>query len=153
MTDINNGASISEPDELFIDNLTSSLGFLARAAYLQIGDLIRVRGGLTVSPPMLSALTLIHDNPGIRQVQVARILLIHESNTATLVREMIGNGLIERKKGTGKRGGLWITGAGIETLGQSIPATEISRGYAGCLSDDEYQQLITLLGRTYRARL
>ena len=140
-------------DEFALDDLTSSLGFLTRAAYLQIGDLIRARSALAVSPPTLSTLALIRANPGIRQVQAARILLVRESNMAILVRELVGKGLVERRTAGGKRSGLWITEEGQKIVAQTGEATAISREYADILTDEEYQQLVALLARAYRARL
>ena len=142
-----------EGDEFILDDLTNSLGFLTRAAYLQIGDLIRDHGSFAVSPPTLSMLALVEANPGIRQMQAARLLLIRESNMVMLVRELVGNGLVERRGVGGKRSGLWITKEGTAILTQTAQAAGISREYADCLSDAEYQQLIALLARTYRARI
>ena len=140
-------------EEVVLDDLTGSLGFLTRAAYLQIGDLIRAQCTLAVSPPTLSTLALIRANPGIRQVQAARILLVRESNMAILVRELVGKGLVERRNAGGKRSGLWITEEGRKIVAQTGEATAISREYADVLSDAEYQQLVSLLARAYRARL
>ena len=140
-------------DEFVLDDLTGSLGFLSRAAYLQIGELIRAHGAFSVSPPTLSMLALVRANPGIRQVHAARLLLIHESNMAILVRELVRKGLVQRQKGGGRRSGLWITEEGTTVLAQTIQATAVSREYADDLSDEEYLQLITLLSRIYRARL
>ena len=140
-------------DEFLLEDLTGSLGFLSRAAYLQIGELIRERDALSVSPPTHSMLALVRANPGIRQVHAARLLLIHESNMAILVRELVGKGLVQRQKGGGKRSGLWITEDGATVLAKAVQAAAISREYADSLSDEEYQQLIGLLSRAYKARL
>ena len=140
-------------DEFVLDDLTGSLGFLTRAAYLQIGDLIRAQGVLAVSPPTLSTLALVRANPGIRQMQAARILLIRESNMAILVRELVSKGLVERRRVGGKRSGLWTTEEGAAILVQTAEAVALNRQYADCLSDAEYRQLVALLARAYRARL
>lgn len=139
--------------EYWVDALTRSLGFLTRVIHIQIGDRIRANRSLVASPATLAFLHLVDANPGIRQVHAARILLIHESNMAMLVKNLVAEGLIERREGTGKRSGLWIAAKGADMVAQSAAADVISREHAECLSDEEYQQLVALLDRVYRASL
>ena len=133
--------------------LATSLGFLTRVVYVQIGDRLRAHGGLTVGPATLSFLHIVDVNPGIRQAHAARILMIQESNMATLVKNSVAQGMIERGRGTGKRSGLWITAEGAKLVAQVTSANAINREYAEPLSEDEYQQLIALLNRVYQASL
>ena len=131
--------------------LTDSLGFLTRVVQVQINDCVRANGGLGISPARLSALRLVDANPGIRQVDVARFLLIQESNMANLVKDLISEGLVKRRGN--KRGGLWITGDGRRQVEQAAAAFRIDRSYAAVLSDKEYKHLVKLLNRVYRASL
>lgn len=133
--------------------LTKSLGFLTRVVQVQINERIRAEGGLPVSFAVLSALRLLHANPGIRQVHAARILNVQESNMANLVKDLINQGLIERREDEGKRTGLWITPQGEEKLERCAWADDLDRVYASALSDKEYRQLRELLHRVYRASL
>ena len=140
--------------EYLLAPLTDSVGFLTRVVQIQINDYIRANGGLGMSPAVLSLLRLVDANPGIRQVDAARILLIHESNMANLIKDLIAEGLIKRLgKTRGKRGGLWITGDGRGQVEQAESTHAIDRTYAAVLSDKEYKQLILLLKRLYNAAL
>lgn len=140
--------------EVTLDSLTDSLGFLTRVVHVQIVDRVRASHTLSVSPAVLAMLRLVEANPGIRQVQVAKILLIQESNLANLVKHLIAQGLVERRSKTGaRRGGLWLTEGGCRLIENAATAEAIDRSYAAVLSDKEYQQLVRLLNRLYRAAL
>ncbi|HKR17613.1 MAG TPA: MarR family winged helix-turn-helix transcriptional regulator [Rhizorhapis sp.] len=139
--------------EYEIDTLTRSLGFLTRVVHIQINDSVRAQSELPASLATLSMLSLVHANPGIRQVHAARILLIQQPNMAILVKNMVTRGLIKRRKDTGKRNGLWITAEGEEMMERAQRVDAANRNYADCLSEEEYAQLIMLLNRIYRARL
>lgn len=132
-------------------SLTDSLGFLTRVVQVQINDRVRASGGLRISPARLSVLRLVAANPGIRQVDVARFLMVQESNMANLVKDLIAQALIKRQGN--KRGGLWVTGDGRRQVEQLTAAPTIDRSYAAVLSDKEYRQLVRLLNRVYRASL
>ena len=139
--------------EYSLSPLTKSIGFLVRVVQVQLNERLRAGGGLSVTPAIYSALQLIHANPGIRQVHAARILMVQESNMAILVKEMIANGFIERRKGNGKHIGLWTTEAGLAKLEVGPWAQDLDRQFASVLSDREYKMLLTLLDRVYRAAL
>lgn len=140
--------------EYTLSPLTDSIGFLTRVVQIQINDRIRASGTLGISPAVLSVLRLLEVNPGIRQVDAARILLIQESNMTNLVKDLITQGLIKwRGKNGSKRGGLWVTSGGRRQLEQTAPADAIDRLYADSLSSKEYRQLVTLLRRLYLASL
>lgn len=137
-----------------LKTLTDSIGFLTRVVQIQIHDSLRASGALSMSPATLCALRLIDANPGIRQVDAARILLIHESNMANLVKDLIAQGLIKRDATNGgKRGGLWITADGHRQVERLASTFGIDREFASVLSDKEYRQIIDLLNRLYLASL
>lgn len=139
--------------EYALGPLTESLGFLTRAVNVQINERVRASGGLGVSPAIFSTLQLLQVNPGIRQVDAARLLVIQESNMANLVKDLVARGLVERRGETPKRVGLWITAAGESELARCATDLAADRIYGGVLSDAEYGQLLQLLNRVYRAAL
>ena len=139
--------------EYALGPLTESLGFLTRAVNVQINERIRASGRLAISPAVFSMLQLLQVNPGIRQVDAARLLVIQESNMANLVKDLVAKGLVERRGETPKRVGLWITAAGEQELARSFVDLVGDRIYSSVLSDAEYGQLLQLLNRVYRAAL
>ena len=140
--------------EYALDSLSNSLGFLVRVVQLQIVERVRASGTLGISPGALAALRLIEANPGVRQMHVARLLLIQESNLANLIKKFMAQGLVERRsKSGGKRGGLWITDGCRRLIDEATFAETLDRAYASVLSDAEYAQLVSLLNRLYRAAL
>jgi len=139
--------------EYELSPLTKSLGFMTRVMQVQINERIRVSGGLHISPAVFSTLRLLQANPGIRQVHAARILMIQESNMANLIKDLVSQGLVERREESGRRPGLWISADGERELEQAEWADVIDRDYANVLSDKEYRQLLQLLDRIYRASL
>lgn len=139
--------------EYSLGALTKSLGFLTRVVQVQINERIRTSGGLPISLAAFSLLRLIQSNPGIRQVHAARILMIQESNMASLTKDMLIRGLVERREGSGKRNGLWITADGESELEANTWTDTLDRTYAATLTDKEYRTLLQLLDRVYRTSL
>jgi len=139
--------------EYALTNLTNSLGFLTRVIQVQINERIRSAGVLQVTPATYSTLRVLQANPGIRQVHAARILVVQESNMANLIKDLIAQGLVERREDESKRTGLWITALGEEELERSSSADDLERVYAKALSDKEYRSLLRMLDRIYQAGL
>ena len=140
--------------EYALGSLTGSLGFLTRMIHVQLNDQVRVIGGLGISNAAFATLRLIAANPGIRQVDAARLLLIQESNMANLIKDLTSEALIEKRGEAGsKRGGLQITDAGRLKLEQTAPAKTLERSCAAALSDKEYRELLALLAKLYQASL
>ena len=146
-----NSVSISEV-EYGITSLTSSLGFLLHATYLQLRDLLRLSSEFGLKPSMFELMRITRENPGIRQAHASRILLLQESNTTTLVRELQNLGLMERAKpGKKKRPGLWLTALGEARF---VEITKIAQGiereHTASLPDSEADKLRVLLSTIYR---
>ena len=141
--------------EFSLGRLTNALGFFLRITQVQLNEQVRVECGVLPMPPgAMAVLQIIEANPGMRQVQLSRLLLIQESNLANLVKKFMAEGFIERRRdGSEKRGGLWLTEAGEAELARSECSETVNRRYASMLSDEEYDQLISLLDRVYRSSL
>ena len=138
-----------------VNSLTSSAGFLFRAAYLQIRELLRTAERFEVKPAMFELLRITGENPGIRQAHAARLLLIQESNMATLVREAFKVGLIGRLDEEAKRRqGLWLSARGKDMLKEMMAlADAVEEQYVTALTPAESGSLRVLLGRVYKAGL
>lgn len=143
-------------DKYDVTTLAASLGFLTRIVNLQIRELIRSSRPLLTSPTVYSALTLIEANPGIKQVRIAILLGIQESNLATLIREMTAENLIEESAGGRSRRsvGVTLSEKGLQFLAKVKGGyTSIDSEYANTLSRTEYKQLTALLARLYETHL
>ena len=139
--------------EYHLGGLGGSLGFLTRVVNIQINDYVRTKSDMLASPATLTFLTLVRENPGIRQNQAGRILLVHQPNIAALVKKLTEAGLLASPSKETKRSGLWITNKGVDLVAKSLSAVDLARECAESLSDKEYRQLVGLLCRVYRSRL
>lgn len=132
--------------------LTASLGFLTRVIQVQINEIVRNAGVFSLSPAKMALLKLVAVNPGIRQVDTARLMVVQESNMANLVKDLIDRGLLTRTR-EGGRMGLRVTDAGEAEIDRMKLEDVVDRQYAQALSDDEYTLLRELLTRLYRSAL
>ena len=139
--------------EYHLNGLCGSLGFLTRVVNIQINDYVRTKSDTLASPATLAFLTLVAANPGIRQKQAGRILLVHQPNIAALVKKLTEAGLLSSPSKRTKRSGMWITNEGVDLLAKSVPSVDLTRECAESLSEKEYRQLVGLLSRVYRSRL
>jgi DNA-binding MarR family transcriptional regulator len=148
---------LSLGDEKYdLSPLTDSLGFLTRVVHIQMREFIRSLGTLATSPTVYSMLVLVEANPGIRQVRVAEILSVQESNMATLVKELTAANLIGRDRTASNRraGGLWLTRQGQRLVAEvRMEFKKIDRDYSTSLSEAEYRQLTALLRRVFQTTL
>ena len=151
----NEGSVTINGCEYSIESLTSSIGFLFRASYLQIRELLRATDQFNLKPAMFELLRITGENPDIRQAHAARILLIQESNMANLVREAAKQQLIDRIDTNGRRRqGLWLTARGQEVVAEITKlATAIEQQHTELLASAEDQHLRSLLARIYKAGL
>lgn len=134
-----------------IRSLTTSVGFLLHASYLQLRELLRTKDEFELKPAMFELLRIASENPGIRQAHAAKILLIQESNMATMVKDLSKEGLVKRGS---KSPGLWLTDAGRQRLERAAKlARSIERAYTVDLSEAEDQALRALLSKVYQASL
>lgn len=143
-----------EGEACHIGVLIKSVGFLAHMIQIQERELHRA-SGTPVSPGVYSALSVIERNPGIRQGLLANVLLIQESNMAPLIRKLTADGFIERRAHPEKHRAitLWVTAKGKQLLKSVQPIFRtIDREFANVLPDHEYDDLVTILAKLFRAR-
>lgn len=138
--------------EYSLSELTDSLGFLTHVIQVQIGERSRTLGGLDVSPAKLSMLKIVSANPGIRQVDVARLMAVQAPNMVGLVKGLIDREWLVRRREDGSLG-LWVTDSGEAEIARWEHLDAIERSHAATLSDAEYGQLLRLLNRIYRSAL
>jgi DNA-binding MarR family transcriptional regulator len=85
------------PEDLALGTLSESLGFLLRLSQITaFEDFFESLGDFDVRPGEISVLTVIGENPGVRQGVVARRLMIKRANMTKVVRAMERQGFVRR---------------------------------------------------------
>jgi DNA-binding MarR family transcriptional regulator len=139
-------------ETLDVSPLTGSLGFLTRVTHIQERDYLRSSGRAPLSPGVYSALVTIGSNPGIRTGLLASLLLIQDSNFTALVKHLVHDGLVERKRHphNHRAASLTLTKKGLDLVARVAPTMcELDRGFASALPEREYRQLLKILRRLF----
>jgi DNA-binding MarR family transcriptional regulator len=86
-------AGADRPSPVLPDNI----GFLVRMVQLRMfREFHRMFDGSDVTPGSLAALIIIEANPGVRQVELAEVLMVKPSNIAAMVSRLDECGLVYR---------------------------------------------------------
>ena len=118
------------PEDLELGKLSESLGFLLRLSQIKsFQDFFENLGDFDVRPGEISVLTVIGENPGVRQGVVARRLMIKRANMTKMVRAMEERGLVRRTIPEDDKRSieLWLTKKGsarLDTLRAPFAAHE-----------------------------
>jgi DNA-binding MarR family transcriptional regulator len=110
---------LQSPEDLELGKLSESLGFLLRLSQIKaFEDFFENLGEFGVRPGEISVLTVIGENPGVRQGIVARRLMIKRANMTKMVRAMEERGLLRRTVPEDDKRSveLWLTKKGSARL-------------------------------------
>lgn len=102
------------------------------------------------SPGVLSALTLIRDNPGVRLGVLADAMVVRRPNMTKLIGSLVRNGLILRRESSkdGRGVALHITARGRRLLERTDPPNHVHEaGITAALTAAERAELLRLLGK------
>jgi DNA-binding MarR family transcriptional regulator len=78
--------------------LPNNIGFLLRMAQLHsFREFERAFAGTGLTPPLLTVLIIMRDNPGVRQRDLATALRVRSPNLTTLIAPLDEAGLISRR--------------------------------------------------------
>jgi DNA-binding MarR family transcriptional regulator len=102
------------------------------------------------SPGVLSALTLIRDNPGVRHGVLADAMVVRRPNMTKLVGYLARTGLILRRESSddGRSVALFITAKGRRLLERTdTPNAAHEAGITAALTSAERTELLRLLGK------
>jgi DNA-binding MarR family transcriptional regulator len=122
---------------------------------LHMVDLIALQGarealaGRDTTPAAVTAMLLIHDNPGCDQATVGRLLSINRSSSAKFIDKLERKGLVKRSEGHDRRSnGLHLTQAGERHLLEGVSLLKKANA-ALCepLNAQEQTELVRLLGK------
>lgn len=93
-----------------INPMDQSLGFqLRRASNAMIADLSKRLAPLDLTVTKGSILLLIDQNPGITQIQTARVLAVKRANMAPLISALEKAGMVSKTRVDGRSHGLQLT--------------------------------------------
>lgn len=131
--------------------LRGLVGYNMKRAFMVISaDLARTLEPLELRMLTFTALTLVSDNPGLSQSQLAGAMRIERPNLVVIVDELETRGLITRERvATDRRTyALCITEAGARLLAEATRAVgEHENHVMGGLGADEESALIATLNR------
>jgi DNA-binding MarR family transcriptional regulator len=129
--------------------LSDFLGYnLKRVMSIVQSDLSRVLAAYDLRAVSFSALSVVVEEPGINQTQVAVSLKIERSNLVQIIDELANRKLIERKAvpGDRRRYALMPTAAGRKLREEARTAVRAHEASVfGCLSDAERERLLKTL--------
>ena len=131
-----------------LGGMESQAGFILRIAQLTAFErFFELLGPSAVRISEVTVLIAIHENPGIRQGEIADVLKIKWPNMTKLVRALEQRGLVERHVPQNDRRSvmLQLTDAGREAIGSSSAQMfAADRAALSMLDDDEHTQLMAL---------
>jgi DNA-binding MarR family transcriptional regulator len=99
--------------------LTDYVGYVLRRAHMAtMAGFLDALAEVELRPTQFAVLTLINENPGVRQTEVCAALGIQKANFVPLLNELQRRGLAVRKAGVADRrsSALHLTGRGVEVL-------------------------------------
>lgn len=134
--------------------LNDRLGFHMRMAQtIMHRDFLNSLKELDLSQKLCAFLTLISDNPGISQVDIANTLMTDRATTMAIVDRLQDRGLLYRARSRedGRRQALFLTDVGVETLRQADALiVEHEDRFSAKFSKAELAMLTELLMRVYQ---
>ena len=147
-TDMEESSEINSP---FLDEV---IGYALRRAQLKVFQhLINELEAYDLRPAQLTALTLIEQNPGLMQAELARALAIEPPQMVIMLNklEALGLALRIRCKADKRSYGIFLSKTG-ETLLKQLKDVAIrsDNEATAALSTEERQQLLHLLHKVYR---
>lgn len=131
--------------------LTDYLGYaLRRAQMSSVAEFLEAFSEVDLRPTQFAVLTVIGENPGVRQTQVCEALGIQKANFVPLLNELERRGLAVRKPVAGDRRStaLHLTPVGQSTLQRARAIHEAyEAGFVTRLGRRGRDQLLALLNR------
>jgi len=139
------------PVNITDETLRGLVGYDLKRAFLIIqADLTRTLEPYGLRMLTFTALTLIADNPGLNQSQLAGAMAIERPNLVTIVDELERRHLVTRDKVPTDRRvyALNLTEAGARLLAETLEAVhQHERLLLAGLGDDERAQLLAILAK------
>ena len=140
-----------KPDEL--GGLNDILGLRIRLAHGAVyRHFAETFAELDLTQKQVSALWLVHDNPGISQIDLGGRLRMDRATTMTIVNRLQERGYVRRERSTsdGRKQALYVTDAGIAALAEAKRCiAEHEAWLKGRFSAAEIEKLVEMLSRIH----
>jgi DNA-binding MarR family transcriptional regulator len=131
--------------------ISCSIGYAIRRAQMRVyEELLTVLADLDMTPTRYTVMLLVRENPGIRAVDLARILGVARSRMVKLIGDLESRGLISRETLPSDRRNrvLEMTAQGEQRLNQSEQVVErLEAQLTDGLSAEDRERLLGLLWR------
>jgi DNA-binding MarR family transcriptional regulator len=131
--------------------LADYIGYaLRRAQMASVAGFLDAMKEVDLRPTQFAVLTLINENPGVRQNDICAALGLQKANFVPLLNELQRRGLAVRKEGVADRrsSALHLTPEGIALLGRALELhTEWERRILARLGTRGRDQLLVLLNK------
>ncbi|GKY88050.1 MarR family winged helix-turn-helix transcriptional regulator [Sinisalibacter aestuarii] len=145
------GTAPIQPESVSDATLRGLIGYSMKRAFMVIrADLARTLEPFELRMMTFTALTLVADNPGLSQSQLAQAMAVERPNLVVIVDELETRGLITRDRvPTDRRTyALHITSEGAQLLARATRAVhQHENGIMGKLTAEEEAALIATLKR------
>lgn len=135
------------------DLLPRLLGYHVRLAQIAVfRDFATAFGEFDITPTLFASLVLIDSNPGLKQADLARAVQLDRSTVVSVIDNLEGRGLVERKRAAEDRrsNALSLTRKGKTLLDKLQPLVEAhEQRLVQNLNPEEQAELVSLLSRIF----
>jgi len=142
-------ASDAPDDEFVATDLSRQIGYRLRFAQAAVwNDLLYTFEPFGIRPQHFATLTIVASRPGCTQRQVSARLGMSRSNFVSLLDDLTGRGLVERRPSAndGRANALWLSDAGERLLRELKSAqADHERRLRARMSPDDQEILLRLL--------
>ncbi|MEM0949300.1 MAG: MarR family transcriptional regulator [Pseudomonadota bacterium] len=146
---------VAAPTRITDQSLRQFAGYTMKRAFNAIrADVTAALAPFELRMVTFSALSVIVENPGLRQSQLADALLIERPNIVALVDELVRHGLVEKAKSSTDRRALSLvpTLLGVDSCARATAAVAAhDRRMTAALSSTARTELIEMLKSIERA--
>ena len=146
-------AALTEDKDDDIGGIADIVGFHIRLAHVAVyRHFTETFVDLDLTQKQVSVLWLVHDYPGISQIEVGRRLRMDRATTMTIVNRLQDRGYLrrERSESDGRKQALFLTANGRKALDRARACiAEHEAWLKGRFSPDEVKKLVEMLARIH----
>lgn len=145
--------ALTENNSAHVGALDGIVGFHIRLAHGAVyRHFTETFANLELTQKQVSTLWLVHDHPGISQVEVGTLLRMDRATTMTIVNRLQERGYVERKRSSsdGRKQAIFITKEGSAALDEARGCIEAHENWLKSrFTPDEVEKLVEMLERIH----